>query len=85
MHMCVLCIVFLGLRDESGLGRTPLSPTSVTSGYKSDASYDRKLFMTSRHFVAPFPLNLPVTGSPYVIGCVQSFRFKRSSASSRAS
>jgi len=51
--MYAFVCMFPGLRDESGLGRTPLSPTSVTSGYKSDVSYDRKwLFMTSSHFVA---------------------------------
>lgn len=59
MHACFM-YVLLGLRDESALGRTPLlSPTSVTSGYKSDVSYDRKLFTSSWQFVAElFPLNL---------------------------
>ena len=60
VHACFMHGVLLGLRDESALGRTPLlSPTSVTSGYKSDVSYDRKLFTSSWQFVAElFPLNL---------------------------
>jgi len=61
VHACVFYVVcFIGLRDESALGRTPLlSPTSVTSGYKSDVSYDRKLFTSSWQFVAElFPPNL---------------------------
>jgi len=45
---CLSVFLSVGLRDESGLGRTPLSPTSVTSGYKSDVSYDRKLFYCCR-------------------------------------